>query len=161
MKVTPKTEKEIAEANLIPAGEYDAEILYAEDTTSKKSSAEMIKVQLKVYGPTGAPVLIFDYLLDAMPAKIRHCAEACGVLDRYEAGELNGADIQGAAVRVKVEVQHNETGQYPDKNGIKDYVVSKQPAKKESAASRILNAKPMPQTVPSDDAMPSDSDIPF
>ena len=41
MKVTPKTEKEIAEMGLIPAGTYDFEVKNAEDQVSKASGNDL------------------------------------------------------------------------------------------------------------------------
>ncbi len=37
MQFTPKTEKQLAEESLLPAGVYDFEVLKAEDAVSKSS----------------------------------------------------------------------------------------------------------------------------
>lgn len=119
MRTTPKSEKELAEAGLWPAGTVDFEVLTAEDTTSRKGS-DMIKLKVKLYNDSGASQTVFDYLLDAMPHKLRHAAEAFGLLDEYEAGGFEAIDCEGKTGKCKIKVDKNEG--YPDKNGISDYI---------------------------------------
>jgi hypothetical protein len=121
MRVAPKTAKEIAEDGLWPAGTYDYEILTAEDTISKKG-ADMIKLKVKIFNDEGQTQTIFDYLLDAMPAKLRHAAEAFGLLDEYESGGFDAIECEGRTGKCKVAIQKDKTGAYPDRNGIADYI---------------------------------------
>jgi hypothetical protein len=123
MRVTPKTEQEISEENLLAPGIYDFEIINASDEISKSSGSEMIKLQVKIFDHNGDPrCVVFDYLLDAIAYKVRHCAEACGVLDRYEDGNLNADDLIHKCGRAKIIIQKDKNGQYPDKNAIRDYL---------------------------------------
>jgi hypothetical protein len=136
MRVTPKSEQECKSSELLPPGEYDAEIVSAEEKQSKSSGADMIALRLKVFGDNGAEATVFDYLLDAVPYKVRHCAEACNLLTAYEDGQLFAEDIKGKVVRVKLKIEHDKTGNYPDKNAIQDYIVEPtKPAPTQSRAS--------------------------
>lgn len=119
MRVAPKTEKELAEAGIWPAGTYDFEVLTAEDTISKKG-ADMIKLKVKIFNDSGATQTVFDYLLDAMPHKLRHAAEAFGLLDEYEAGGFDAIECEGKTGKCKIKVDKSEG--FPDKNGISDYI---------------------------------------
>ena len=157
MKFTPMTEKEIAEAGLLPAGEYDFEIAEAHETISKSSGNEMIHMRVAVFDHNGARRMMDDYLVDGPKSafKIRHLAEALGMLPAYERGEMNADDLTGQAGRCKVRIQKDTNGQYPDKNTTADYV---KVAGSSAAASPRQSAPPRQTPPPMDD----DSDsIPF
>lgn len=124
MRVTPRTEKEIAEMNLWPAGVYSFQIATATDEVSK-SGNEMIKLALNVYSAEGTCKVIYDYLLDAIPHKLRHLCEACGLLDKYEQSTIYAQDFVDKTGDLKLVIQKDKTGQYPDKNAIADYVNTK------------------------------------
>lgn len=135
MKFKPKSEKEIAEANLWPNGEYAFEILEAEEAADKNGN-DMLKLLVKVFKEDGGSQNIFDYVSGAwMEFKLRHLAEACGVLDDYEKGEIEAYQLVGKTGKCKLNVSKDKTGQYPDKNGIADYIVDsglpKAPAQQE------------------------------
>lgn len=125
MRFTPKSEKEISEANLLPEGEYPFEISSGADKISK-SGNEMIELWVRVYKPDGSFNQVPDYLLESMAYKLRHAAEACGLLDKYENGSILGTDFIGKTGMLKLAITKDKTGQYPDKNGIKDYIVPKE-----------------------------------
>lgn len=121
MKFKPKSEKELAEANLWPKGDYAFEILESEDATDKNGN-DMLKLKVKVFKDNGASQNIFDYVSGTwMEYKLRHLAEAAGKLADYESGELNAYDLVGKTGWCKVGVSVDKSGQYPDKNGINDY----------------------------------------
>jgi hypothetical protein len=152
MKVTPKTEKEIAESNLWQPAEYGFEILDATDEVSKSSGAEMIKMKVAVYNGEGEQRIVFDYLLDSMAHKVRHAADCCGLLDKYEAGTLMADDFKGKNGYLKLRIQKDKTGAYPDKNVIADYVVGKSA----DAPAANVNGKGKVSA-----PIPDDSSIPF
>lgn len=127
MKFQPKSEKEIAEANLWPNGEYAFEILEAEESVDSQNR-DMFKLKVKVFKDDGKSQNIFDYVSGAwMEYKLRHLAEACGALDDYEKGEIEAYQLVGKTGKCKVNVSKDKTGQYPDKNGIADYLVDATP----------------------------------
>lgn len=128
MKFQPKSEKELAEANLWPNGNYAFEILESEEATDKNKNP-MFKLKVKVFKDTGASQHIFDFVSPTwMEFKLRHLAEATGLLIDYENGELEDYQFVGKTGMCKVGVSKDKTGQYPDKNGVMDYVVGVQAA---------------------------------
>lgn len=124
MKFQPKSKSEIDSDGMLPAGEYDFEIISAEDTISKSSGNEMIKLKVYVFDVEGGKRTIFDYLMPSVAFKLRHAAEACGLEDEYESGSLEALDFEGKTGRCKVNIQKDKSGQYPDRNGIADYIVT-------------------------------------
>lgn len=137
MKFQSKSEKEIKEMNLLPAGEYDAEIGTAEDQVSQKGN-EMIKLDVTVFDAKGGRHFVFDYLLEAMAFKLRHAAEACGLLGKYETGLLTSDDFIGKGCRVKLKIDVSKDGKYPDKNVIADYVVELREMKNDKTVKEDL-----------------------
>lgn len=126
MRFQPKTEKEIAEANLLPIGEYDFEVTDAVEKQSKAGN-DMVELAIKVYDTEGVGRIVNDWLVDTEKAafKIRHFAEAVGLLPDYERGSIPAEIMVGRAGRCKVSIKKDTTGQYPDKNGIADYIKAK------------------------------------
>jgi len=124
MKFQPKTEKEIAESNLWPVGEYSFEIIEGTDEISK-SGNEMIKLKVHVFNDEGNLKTITDYLLESIAYKLHHAAAACNLTDKYEEGELQGHDFVGKTGTLKLGRQIDKSGQYPDKNSISDYLPRK------------------------------------
>ena len=123
MRVNPMSEKEIAEANLWPAGTYDYEIIEAEEQTSKAGN-DMIALRVKLFNAQGSSIVVDDYLVDSPKAayKVRHCAEASSLLGEYEKGELLARDLTHRTGKCKVVVSKDRNGQYPDKNQVADYL---------------------------------------
>lgn len=148
MKFTPKTEKEITEENLLPEGRYDFEISGAEETLSKKGN-EMIKLMVRVYKPDGKFNIVTDYLLESMLYKLLHCCEACDLMAQYESGRLSADDFIGKTGQLKLVVKIDETGNYPDQNSIKDYVVDK---------NKPITKNPLQEVL---DEANDDDEIPF
>lgn len=126
MKVTPRTEAEVAQSSrpVWPAGEYDFEIVKATDKTSK-SGNEMIETVLKVFNAEGEFILVFDYLMDleSMAFKIKHCCEAIGISQKYEAGEVVADDLVTGTGRLKLKIDKSKDEKYGDKNAVVDYLV--------------------------------------
>ena len=122
MKFKPKSEKELAEANLWPKGDYAFEILESEEAQDKNGDG-MFKLKVKIFKEDGASQNIFDYVSGTwMEFKLRHLAEACDLLQDYDKGELEAYALVGKTGKCKVGVSVDKTGQYPDKNDIKDYL---------------------------------------
>lgn len=144
MKITPKTDAQIAEENLWPAGEYDFSIHEAEDTISKTSGKPMIKLRLTAFSPDGKQRTITDYLMESMAYKLKHCLYAIGMGKEYEAGEFDAASLQGRSGRVLLKQEFQDG--FAPKNSVKDYVVLKEgetaaPAARPAAASAVTAGK--------------------
>lgn len=140
MKFTPRTEAETKQesANLWEPGFYDFEIMTGTDKTSK-SGNEMIELKVKIFNNEGEEKIVFDYLLESMAWKLRHASEACGLLAKYEKGELVGGDFEGCTGKLKLKIDRNKDQSYPDKNAVTDYVSA--PAK-ERAVERKTKKSP-------------------
>jgi len=150
MDFQPKTEKQILEEGLFPIGEYSFEIAEAEEAVSKRGN-QMIKLTLNVQNDQGGGIVVFDYLMDAMPLKLRRCAEACTLLHKYNEGHLDAFDLQGKTGLLKLAIEKDETGKYPDKNTVNEYLV------KDSEQTNKSQA----QKDPSYEAKELDDDVPF
>jgi len=145
MKFTPKTDKEIEEERLLPEGEYDFQISAGEDKVSK-SGNEMIELLVRVYKPDGSGfILVNDYLLESVLYKVSHAAKACGLETEYNNGNLHGDDFFGKTGKLKLGIQKDKNGQYPDKNVIKDYIVSGEEKKSDPQSPTLGKAKKEPE----------------
>lgn len=129
MKLTPRTAAEIAEMGLLPKGEYDFEVIGAEDAksgpNSKVPGTEMIKLDLAVFSSTGRRFFVKGLLHPSMEVQLRHFCEGVGLMDKYEDGSLDADDCKGKSGRVKIKVTEDKSGQYPPKNEVADWVVNK------------------------------------
>lgn len=155
MQFTPKTADEIAEAGLLPDGDYDFEVIDAADATSKAGN-EMVVLDLKVFDGDGGSRIVKDYLVasDGGIRKIRAFAVTCGLLTEYEAGRMDAPDLPGRAGRCKIKKDANEG--YEPKNAVAYYL---DPAKqKGGAAASVRRAAPVRQPAPAGDI---DDEIPF
>lgn len=127
MQFTPKSEEELQALNLLEPGEYDFEIIKAEDRRSK-SGNEMIALTIKVWDHAGKERTVFDWLLDSELShyKIKHFCFSVGLEDKYELGLLESNDCWGRKGILKLGIQKDKTKQYPDKNVVNDYIVDKE-----------------------------------
>ena len=141
LRFQPRSEADIKKAGLAPAGDYTFEVLTAEETKSKAGNP-MIKVKLGIYNGDRVGVHVWDYLLTAMEAKLRHFCDAVGLLAKYEAGNLTYQDCVGRSGLCRLIIEDKDPA-YEPKNAVKDYVSRK--AKPLSAPS------PKPATEPPDD----------
>jgi hypothetical protein len=151
MQFQPKTEEQIAAENLWPEGEYDFEIVKAEEKTSKAGN-QMIQLTVKIFSPEGKFRLVDDFLMEKMAFKLRHCADACRLLDKYNIGELRDTDFVGKAGRCEVVVQEGQSkpdgGKYPDKNTIKDYIKRTGTAVAASVATKAKDVAAVDDEIP-------------
>lgn len=122
MNFKPKSEKELAEMNLLPIAEYDFQVIEAKDAISKGGN-QMIALKHCVWAPDGSERHIYDYLLEAMAQKLNGFCKATGLTAHYEAGTLAAQDCLGKAGRLKIGIEKREG--YPDKNTVKAYVIPK------------------------------------
>ena len=123
MRFTPKTDAQIAAAGLWPVGEYDFEIKDAAEKQSQ-SGNDMIELHVTVFNAHGDRTTIFDYLVHTEKAayKVKHFAEATGLDEQYTRGEIDANACLNRSGRCKLIIKKDTSGQYPDKNEIRDYV---------------------------------------
>lgn len=120
MRFSPKSEAEISEGNLLPAGTYPFQVLEATDKQSKAGN-DMIALKLGIEDSNGSQRAVFDYLLEAMEYKLRHFAEAVGLLKAYEKGELHAEMLVGLSGECRIAIKA-ASGGYDPKNEVKDYI---------------------------------------
>lgn len=141
MRFEPKSEAEVSSGGLWPAGEYDFEVNEAEEQTSK-SGNEMVKLTLHVFNADGQRRTVWDYLVSTSGGmfKIRHFAEATGMLHRYEQGDMPAEIMIGKTGRCKLAIVKDKNGQYPDKNGIADYLAARKQETRKPAQRQMATA---------------------
>jgi len=123
MKFNVVTEEEINHKNLLEPGIYQFQVLNAEDCISKRGN-EMIKLVIKVWDKDNhKPYIIYDYLLEAFPHKIKHFTDVTNLAHRYQSGVLCAEDCINNIGYAHVVISSGD-GEYPDRNSIKDYVKS-------------------------------------
>lgn len=144
VKITPKTDSQIAEENLWPAGDYDFEVTKAVEKVSK-SGNPMIQVDLMCYNGEKRRA-VTDYIMEKMAFKLKHFLYGIGMTAAYEAGEFSAEQFQGRAGKVTLRQEQQEG--YLPKMVVKDYVVPKEG-----------EAKPAPKRTPV--ATEQDDSVPF
>ena len=124
MKYTPKSEEQLAEEALLPDGTYDFTIIDTDDKPSKKGN-DMITLKLQVFGNDGAQQHIFDYIAIGNhfgERKLRHAANACGLLKQYNSGSLEAKDFQDTSGKILLKQQKGKTDFPLPKNIVSDYL---------------------------------------
>ena len=155
MKFTPVSEESANDQpfELWPDGVYDFEVKEAEETQSKAGN-DMIALQLWVFNKAGQRRIVFDYLVSSEKAawKIRSFAASCGMLRRYEDGELDAEEIVGQCGKLVLATQKADM-EWPAKNTVKAY----EKAEAKAAAPRTARV-PAREKTPAGDI---DDEIPF
>lgn len=119
MKYNPTAKKP---SFAFPPGEYPAEVVKAEETTSKKGNP-MLVVELRVHDPaTGKSIKVTDYIVTggmySGEWKIANLCASCGLTND---GELNPAELAGLFTKVKLKIKPAD-GQYEEGNNVVDYL---------------------------------------
>lgn len=153
---TPKSDSELQSERLLPKGEYDFEILKAENKISKTSGAGMIALTVGVYTGNGdRQQWVNDNLVFVEKAmfKVSQFAKATGLYQLYKAGRIDAQDCVGRGGRCKVDIEPE--GDYPAKNKITSYVAPKEvaPLARESAPAPVQSQTATPP--------PAEDDVPF
>lgn len=165
MRFSPKSEAELSAGGLWPAGDYSFEVAAAEDTVSKASGADMVKLTLHIFDNTGSKKTVWDYLVgsEASQFKVRGFAVATGLLAQYEAGELEAIDMEGRTGRCKIVQQIDRTGAFPDKNSVANYLKPDEASAVEppKPVRKGSNVSPRAKTVPAGEGTDLNDDIPF
>lgn len=127
MNYTPKTEEQLAKEGLLANGTYDFKIASTSDKPSKKGN-DMYTFKLHVYGDDGEGRIVYDYIAlgnNFGERKLRHAADACGLIETYNTGNLKPSDFEGCGGKVQIK-QQDESVDYPlPKNVVVDYIVPK------------------------------------
>lgn len=119
MKYNPNAKKP---SFVIPPGEYPAEIIKAEEKSSKAGNP-MLVVELNVFDPTtGRSRKITDYIVcggeHSQDWKLKQLAESTGV---GVSGDIVAGELIGLSCKVKVRIKPAKDG-YEENNTIADYL---------------------------------------
>lgn len=151
----------------LPNGDYDFTIKQAEDKRSS-SGNDMIEMQLTVWDNDGRERTIFDYLVDsdASEWKVRSFADATGLREAYDTGNLQASDCVGASGRVTLRIQAARVvngKSYDARNTVKAYVAAKVKPRHEPEPAGMARdlSKRSPVLAPPIDTSLDDSSIPF
>ena len=121
MNFKPKTEKELAMAQLLPDGTYPYEVIEASEGVSKKGNS-MVKLKLNVFGRDFS-THIYDYVSGSfMEHRLRHFCYSCGLENVYGAGAIEPRQCVGRQGYAHVVLEEKNDG-FPAKNVIYDYVI--------------------------------------
>lgn len=134
----PLTLDQAKAGDLIPPGNYQFEVMEAKESISKAGN-DMIELKLKVFMPDGRERILFDYLMEKLEYKLAHFFECVGLFDKYSAGDVSADDCWGKSGELKVHIQKDKNGQYPDKSAVADYLLT--PAQSAAKVERKVAAK--------------------
>ena len=156
MEIKPKSREEIAREKLLKTGIYDFEVMWAEETTSKKSGNPMVKIKIRVFHD-GGEAHIYDYIVSTQVEKLCAFCDAVGLSKEYDAGDVKSDDMEGRSGRVKIGIEDEKPkedgeGNWPAKNKVKDYL-----PKAEGEGGRKVEK---PEPTPAENAA-EDEEIPF
>ena len=160
MNFAPKTEKQLAEERLIPAGNYPFEVIASEAKQSKAGN-DMIELSLRVFMPDGSSRQLLDWLMEKMAYKLFHFCAYTGLAQKYEAGTLTAEDCNGRSGFVKIGIQADKSGQYPDRNNVADYVRSLDGKMTSGGIASLGRPQPTEAQLANQDNAPATEDVPF
>lgn len=144
MKFKPKTEKELAEENMIAPGDYGFEVLNAVSKPSRAGN-DMIELTLRVFVGESSRQLN-DWLLESVAYKLFHFCAYTGLQKEYSAGTLTAEDCLGKTGFLTVGIQKGKKKDdgsgdvWPDRNSVKDYI--RTPMKKADVVVNPEGQKP-------------------
>ena len=155
----PKTEKQLAEESLMPAGVYPFDVMRAEAKRSKAGN-DMIELELRLFTPDNKERALRDWLMPQMAFKLFHFCAYTGLSAQYDAGTLTSHDCEGKSGFAKIAVEEDKSGQFPPKNTVKDYVRAefKKTAGFQPTDAQLANLSP---GVPAPQQENLDEDVPF
>ena len=156
MEIKPKSREEIAREKLLKTGIYDFEVMWAEETTSKKSGNPMVKIKIRVFHD-GGEAHIYDYIVSTQVEKLCAFCDAVGLSKEYDAGDVKSDDMEGRSGRVKIGIEDEKPkddgeGKWPAKNKVKYYL----PKAEGEGGRKVEKPEPTPA-----EAEAEKEDLPF
>ena len=104
----------------LPAGEYEAEIVNAENKVSKSSGKPMIELQMNCHATDGNTVRVFDYIVNPSSLwKLKSICRCCGM--DFNEGKIDEQLLVGRRMSVKLKVRP-ATDKYSEKNEVFAYL---------------------------------------
>lgn len=102
-----------------PPGTYEYTIDEAEDAVSKNGN-EMIHATLSIYNDAGHKRILHEYFVNTAAWKIKQLCESCGLIDRFNSGELEPYELVGKTGRANIVIE-SSVG-FDDKNKVAAYI---------------------------------------
>jgi hypothetical protein len=142
--------------DLLPDGEYDIEVIEAEERTSQKGN-QMIALTLQARHPDGYDSRVWDYLVSTAAAvfKIKMFCEATGLESQFQSGRLTAEECVGRKSRARITIEEGREG-FSDRNSVAEYVASDG-----SAGGIATMPSDTPAEATSQPAAVTDEQIPF
>ena len=139
-----------SEYALLANGEYECEIVDAEETVSKAGN-DMLKLVICIYGNDGEQVRVYDYIVS--PSTIYKLKSICRCCEIEFDGILDEQLLIGRRMRVltKIEPERTVEGKtYAERNSIVKYVsgLGKKPTDIDPLVADDKDVKPLPDDVP-------------
>ena len=139
-----------SEYALLANGEYECEIVDAEETVSKAGN-DMLKLVICIYGNDGEQVRVYDYIVS--PSTIYKLKSICRCCEIEFDGILDEQLLIGRRMRVltKIEPERTVEGKtYAERNSIVKYVsgLGKKPTDIDPLVADDKDIKPLPDDVP-------------
>jgi hypothetical protein len=162
VKIQTLTEAELAaekaKFGVWPKGNYDFEIVGAEDAISKAGN-EMIVLDIHAFDQHGNRKTLKDWLVDTVPIKMHNVCHATGLHALYARGNVNAFDFVGRTGRLTMGIQKQDG--FEDRNRVLDYIPADTHANGNTArrAPATEARKPAAATVGGGDL--DDDSIPF
>ena len=104
----------------LPAGDYEAEIVNAENKVSKSSGKPMIELQMNCHATDGNAVRVFDYIVNPSSLwKLKSICRCCGM--DFNEGKIDEQLLVGRRMSVKLKVRP-ATDKYSEKNEVFAYL---------------------------------------
>jgi hypothetical protein len=126
MRFIPKTEEEVKRT--FEKGDYRFKVIYAEEKNAKNGSP-MIHIKMNVFHNVipGKTTIVDSYLTSNPNFEflIRHFAYSIGLGECYESGALEAHHCQDREGIVRLGIETDTSGKYPDKNRVFDFIVDK------------------------------------
>ncbi len=106
---------------LLPQGDYEVEVIEAEERTSQKGNA-MIALTLQARHPDGYDARVWDYLVSVPAAvfKIKMFCEAAGLTQAFESGRLTADQCTGSRLQARISIDEGRDG-FGDRNSVESY----------------------------------------
>ena len=130
-KDADERKREMNRKSLLKPGIYDGEVMWAEETISKKKpdgsgGNKMFKLNVRIFHD-GGEAHLYDYIVSTKLEKLCAFCDAVGLSEQYDAGDVNGDDMEGRPFRAKIGIENekpkdNNEGKWPAKNKIKYYL---------------------------------------
>jgi len=163
-----------AKSNVLPKGDYEAELVAVKDNISKGEKTKGQATQdltFKVYGPEGKEKMVFDQIIfpsDENPDgshslwKLKNLAKALGKEAEFEAGTFQAEEQVGSLIKATVSIE-SQVG-YDDRNCIGNFKsagTSSAPHSSNRGGTSGVPAMACGGPELTGAPMPADADIPF